>query len=136
MRFRELEYSRTFNLGHYQSEHITLKADLDETEDLTESFKTLKFAVFRLHKEGEQIEETKKIVEADERLEPVRKAFPQDLASLLVFEEKQDSIIVKPKEFLGSDNFAKIASIVRNLGGEYISQGRQSHFRISRKAGK
>ena len=42
MKYRELEYSRTFNLGDYQSERITLKIDLDETEDLDECYRTTK----------------------------------------------------------------------------------------------
>jgi hypothetical protein len=35
--------------------------------------------------------------------------------------------------FLGSENFAKIASAVRGMGGEYISAGKDSHFRVPKK---
>ena len=133
MKYKELEYSRNFNLGNYESERITLKVDLDETEDLDESFRTLKATVFRLQKEGGLIEDSKKVVEADKRLETVKKAFPQDLANLLFFEETKDAAIIKPKEFLGSQNFAKIAAVVRELKGEYISAGKESHFKIPRK---
>jgi hypothetical protein len=76
------------------------------------------------------------IVQAPERkkaLEDVRLSFPEDLESLLTFEEKGDYIIVKPRQFLGSENFAKVASTVRGMGGEYISAGRDSHFRILKK---
>jgi hypothetical protein len=59
--------------------------------------------------------------------------FPEDLDSMLSFEEKPDYVIIKPKQFLGSENFAKIASTVRGLGGEYISAGRDSHFRVYKK---
>jgi hypothetical protein len=52
---------------------------------------------------------------------------------LLSFEEKGDYIMVKPKQFLGSENFAKIASAVRGMGGEYISAGKDSHFRVPKK---
>jgi len=48
----------------------------------------------------------------------------------LSFEEKGEYIIIKPKQFLGSENFAKIASAVRGMGGEYISAGKDSHFRV------
>jgi len=54
---------------------------------------------------------------------------------MLIFEESGKFIIVKPRRFLGSDNFAKIASIVRNLGGEYISAGRNSHFKVPKEVG-
>ena len=66
-------------------------------------------------------------------VEDVRMMFPEDLDSMLSFEEKADYVIIKPKQFLGSENFAKIASTVRGLGGEYISAGRDSHFRVYKK---
>jgi hypothetical protein len=74
--------------------------------------------------------------EAHERkktVEDIRMAFPEDLENLLSFEEKGEYIIIKPKQFLGSENFAKIASAVRGMGGEYISAGRDSHFRVPNK---
>jgi len=64
------------------------------------------------------------------KLEEVKMAFPEDLEALLYFEEKDGYIILKPRQFLGSENFAKIASAVRGLGGEYISAGKDSHFRV------
>jgi hypothetical protein len=66
-------------------------------------------------------------------IEDIRMEFPEDLEHLLSFEEKGDYIIVKPRQFLGSENFAKIASAVRGIGGEYISAGRDSHFRVPKK---
>jgi hypothetical protein len=66
-------------------------------------------------------------------VDDVRLAFPEDLEALLSFQEKGDYIMVKPKQFLGSENFAKIASAVRGLGGEYISAGKDSHFRVPKK---
>jgi hypothetical protein len=66
-------------------------------------------------------------------IEDIRIAFPEDLESLLSFEEKSDYIMVKPRQFLGSENFAKIASAVRGMGGEYISAGKESHFRVPKK---
>ena len=66
-------------------------------------------------------------------IEDVRIEFPEDLESLLSFEEKSDYIMVKPRQFLGSENFAKIASAVRGMGGEYISAGKESHFRVPKK---
>jgi hypothetical protein len=62
----------------------------------------------------------------------VKQAFSSELAGMLLFEESASFVIVKPRRFLGSDNFAKIASIVRELGGEYVSAGRNSHFKIAK----
>jgi hypothetical protein len=66
-------------------------------------------------------------------LDDIRMSFPEDLENLLNFEEKTDYIMVKPRQFLGSENFAKIASAVRGMGGEYISAGKDSHFRVPKK---
>ena len=68
-----------------------------------------------------------------ESLQDIRMSFPEDLDNLLNFEEKTDYIMIKPRQFLGSENFAKIASTVRGMGGEYISAGKDSHFRVSKK---
>jgi len=66
-------------------------------------------------------------------LDEMRMSFPEALEARLSFEEKGDYIIIKPKQFLGSENFAKIASAVRGMGGEYISAGKDSHFRVPKK---
>lgn len=63
-------------------------------------------------------------------LATVKVAFPQELESMLFFEEKNDMVIIKPRQYLGSENFAKIASIVRSQNGEYVSAGKESHFRV------
>jgi hypothetical protein len=63
----------------------------------------------------------------------VRTMFPTEFESMLNFTETPQYIIIKPRQFLGSDNFAKIAAIVRSNGGEYISAGKESHFRLPRE---
>jgi hypothetical protein len=73
------------------------------------------------------------IHEKQKSINDIRMVFPEDLEALLSFEEKSDYIMVKPKQFLGSENFAKIASAVRGMGGEYISAGKDSHFRVPKK---
>jgi len=84
----------------------------------------------------EKKEVTSKLTETTEtvtRMENVRAFFPNDLTMLLTFNEDADYILIKPRQFLGSENFAKIASIVREIGGDYISAGKESHFRIPKK---
>jgi len=61
----------------------------------------------------------------------IQDLFPPDLANLLYFEDAGEHIIVKPRQYLGSDNFRRVASIIRDrLSGEYISAGKDSHFRV------
>jgi hypothetical protein len=66
-------------------------------------------------------------------VEDIKMMFPEDLENLLSFEEKEDYVVIKPRQFLGSENFSKIASTVRGIGGEYISAGKASHFRVPKK---
>ena len=66
-------------------------------------------------------------------VEDVKVLFPKELEEMLTFEESAEYIVVKPRQFLGSENFAKIASTIRDAGGEYISAGKESHFRVARE---
>jgi hypothetical protein len=74
-----------------------------------------------------------KVSEKVQAVEDIKTMFPEDLENLLNFEEKEDYIIIRPRQFLGSENFAKIASAVRGMGGEYISAGKASHFRVPKR---
>jgi hypothetical protein len=56
--------------------------------------------------------------------------FPEELRELLDFRFADDCMLIKPKKFLGGDLFPKVASIVRAIGGEYISAGTDSHFKV------
>jgi hypothetical protein len=73
------------------------------------------------------------IPEKTKVIEDIKMLFPEDLENLLSFEEKEDYVMIKPRQFLGSENFAKIASTVRGAGGEYVSAGKASHFRVPKK---
>jgi len=64
------------------------------------------------------------------QVEDVRMLFTKELEELLNFEDKDGWIRIAPKKYLGSDNFAKIAGVIRTEGGEYISAGRDSHFKL------
>jgi len=63
-------------------------------------------------------------------IEDAKGCFTDNLVSLLNFTEEETYIRIAPIKYLGSDNFAKIASTIRELGGEYISAGKESHFRL------
>ena len=40
----------------------------------------------------------------------------------------KEIIKISPKQFLGAENFASIAKIIKTLDGKYVSDGRNSHF--------
>ena len=62
-------------------------------------------------------------------------AFPEDLSTLLLFSETETHHIIRPKEYLGKDTFRKVITIIdQQLGGTYVSAGKDSHFRVPKKA--
>jgi len=67
-------------------------------------------------------------------LDNVQAVFPPDLAGMLYFEATEDWTLIRPREYLGPDNFRRIAAIVRDtLNGEYVSAGKESYFRVARE---
>lgn len=63
-------------------------------------------------------------------VEQAKVLFPEALRGLLSFQQQGNYIIIKPQQFLGSENFSDIARIVQSNGGDYVSAGKASHFRI------
>jgi hypothetical protein len=58
--------------------------------------------------------------------------FPEPYAEMLLITDRGNSWHVKPRTFLGSANFAEVARIVKQYGGEYISAGKESYFRVQK----
>jgi len=64
----------------------------------------------------------------------VEKVVPKDLRDMVYYEVEDDYILVKPKGYLGSDNFRKLIKPLKEfLDAEYVSAGRDSHIRIPRR---
>ena len=101
---------------------IILKRIVEDLESVSKSLKTLPVAA--------PAPPTPAPAERPRTLEDIKMMFPEELETLLTFEDKGDYIMIKPRQFLGSENFAKIASIVRGAGGEYKSAGKDSHFKV------
>ena len=56
--------------------------------------------------------------------------FPPEVADKLNFKPDGDVMLIVPREFLGKELFADVSAIVKGMGGEYISAGRDSHFKV------
>ena len=65
--------------------------------------------------------------------EAVRKALPSDVVGDLTIVEKESTYYIVPKKFLGKENFAKIMEVVKNLHGEWVSQGKTSYWWVPKK---
>jgi len=60
----------------------------------------------------------------------IKKMFPAKYLKDMSFQLEGDKVIVALLKYLGKEDFAKIASIVRNAGGQYIPAGKNSHFEL------
>jgi hypothetical protein len=112
---------------------LVLKGISDDLRNVSASLKSMAVSQITHPTPQAPAAVSHEIHERQKSIEDIRMSFPEDLENLLNFEEKPDYIMVKPRQFLGSENFAKIASAVRGMGGEYISAGRDSHFRVPKK---
>jgi hypothetical protein len=56
--------------------------------------------------------------------------FPEDIANVLVAEDKGGFWSLKATLFLGKEAFAKTVAVVKQLGGKYVSSGKNSHFEV------
>jgi hypothetical protein len=72
-------------------------------------------------------EQSPRIKEVLESLEPIKELVTADTETSAQF------IMVRPRTFLGSDNFKKVTDIMRTLGGQYVSKGKDSHFLIQKQ---
>lgn len=63
--------------------------------------------------------------------EPV---FPEYLDKQLSITVDGDHWTIKFKRFAQKEDFAEVAKIVKQYGGDYYSMGKDSHFRIPKKS--
>jgi hypothetical protein len=61
-------------------------------------------------------------------VEDVRMLFPAEIDELLEYHQMEGYVKIKPKRFL--ENFADVAKQVKYVGGEYVSAGKDSHFKV------
>jgi len=57
-----------------------------------------------------------------------------DAASYFTSEVEGEYLIVRPRQYLGSELFGSVHSVVKEFAGEYVSNGKLSHFRIPLKS--
>lgn len=100
-----------------------LKDFCDFLNGLEESVARMKQQIAKLVGVAEQ----QKTVQ--EKIEKLKQSLG-DLAEYLSFTVRDGKAVLMPRQFLGAENFAKIARIAREHGGEYISAGKESRFEI------
>jgi len=142
----EVTFSRKYFLGNFETLELSAHAFLAEGEDPKQVFAKLEaetkaymqtahpeaFKSSNVSKPSQQVpQQPTKMVQLtiQEQLEKVKQPFGE-FEDLLAFTVSDGKVVVRARQFLGSENFAKIASIVRGLGGNYVSAGRDSHFEL------
>lgn len=59
--------------------------------------------------------------------------FPEIYAEMVTVMDRGSFWQITPKAFLKTEDFVEIARIVKQLGGDYVSAGKFSHFKIPKK---
>ena len=72
-------------------------------------------------------------VEPAVTVDSVKALFPAELAELLMFEDYPEIVVVRPRQFLPSNQFAKVAETLKQAGGEYVRAGKESHFKVPKR---
>jgi len=118
-----------------------LKVILDGFEDLEGIIYGMRQKIYQLHGVVEYSEPKSEAALAptpikttgNKAIDKARWLFPEEIEAKLNFEISGQDIIIKVKEFLNKDTFAKIAGTIKENGGEYISDGKNTHFRLPKK---
>ncbi|MCP8313664.1 MAG: hypothetical protein H3Z53_04735 [archaeon] len=66
-------------------------------------------------------------------IDMITATLPKELKARLTFIDNQEYIVIRPREYLGSQSFARLAELLKdNFDGEYVSSGKESHFRVKK----
>jgi len=115
----------------------TIIANVENTEDLYAAKEHLEGVIdgwLTVFQEPKPAQPQTAKPPATQSVEEVKKKFPENLQALLRFSDSTEYVVIEPRQFLGAENFAEIARIVRDAGGDYVSAGKESHFRVPKKA--
>jgi len=109
-----------------------------DLKEICEELKAAASATSPKPREAEVEVKAEQKIEVQEETGPltlgrVQSMFPENLLSKLYFEDAGDSIIIRPRSYLG-DEFREVAEIACDqLGGAYIGAGKNSHFKIPKE---
>ena len=109
-----------------------LKKGRGEAASAGESPKEQEEAPTEVPREPEAPKEEATPQAGEKTVETVQTFFPKELADQLTFEETDNYIVIKPRQYLGSETFKKIYDIINSAGGEWISAGKESRFRVKK----
>lgn len=76
--------------------------------------------------------------DVEDKIARMKTQLGPDLTAKLIFDATSSSnmILVKTTSFLGSELFSKVAAVIRENGGSYVSAGRASHFQVPKLEAK
>ena len=151
MDVKEVYVSRKFPLGKFNMLEIGYHATIEKEEIRMTVVDKLVMEIEAYHKiymsknreEFEVVEAKAGVADNVTILEPevqlpnqttgkvqkVENSFSDKLQSLLEFTDMGDYVKVKPRQYL-KDDFKRVAGICRSLNAQYISAGKDTHWRI------
>jgi lantibiotic modifying enzyme len=79
-----------------------------------------------------EFSELVKMVLQEKELKITESDLPEKVRDKVTIVDGYDKIILKPKSFLGKEAFAELSDFVKQKGGNYISDGKNSRFEIKK----
>ena len=137
MKVTKVMVNRKFNLGNYETLDMAAEAELNDTDNPLEIWQVLRdniemeYIVMQNKTKPTPPQPTPTAQPQEATLNNFIAEFPPEQQQRLDFALKGNKFIIRPKQFLGSDMFAQVSAVVRSFGGEYISAGKESHWRVS-----
>lgn len=103
----------------------TLTADISDEQELSIAKHTMETLIMSWLSAAE-VQTAKQTA----KLHEYKEKFPSELVGFLSFEDGGAFVKVTPRQYLGNEIFGRLMDVVKRLGGEYVSNGKDSHFRI------
>jgi hypothetical protein len=122
VKITEVAVSRKFNLGNYEMLEVGLEAALTESDNPLNALKNL-----------EDMAELYLQSRLSNDAQPEKKAVAADSVLLKFPPEYRQHLTVKNgdihSEYVSKERFNEINQVARSLGYEYVSAGKESHWR-------
>ena len=144
MNITKVSYSRKFSLGNYETLDLSVEAALNEKDNPLEVWNILAdntemwYISEKNKKEKSASTAPTTTTSAPATQQPkeqarnidILKEFTEEQENRLTAKREGNAWIITPKQFLGTEMFAQISATIRSLHGEYISAGKDSHWRV------
>ena len=141
---KEVNMSKKFNLGNYEMIEIGVAGSVSRGESVGDALGNLEKAIehYFVHQRTQKKRQSVKVEapkppvnekQQDEksRIAKAKDDLPSQYQNKLYVHVADGKVCISPLSYLGTELFAEISDFIRNeMGGEYVSAGKESHWKL------